>query len=137
MRFWSTPPHQSIAETEKFVRNTIKTTEEGRGDDFVVLYQNRVVGKAGLWDNQEIGFIFSPSVWGMGIASEAVQAILKRAAERGIPKVLADVDPRNERSIRLLTKNGFVETGRKERTMQVGDEWVDSVYFEANLNTKE
>lgn len=42
---------------------------------------------------------------------------------------MADVDPRNESSIRLLKGFGFVETGRAERTFETGLGWCDSVYF--------
>ena len=45
-------------------------------------------------------------------------------------RIDADVDPRNaslaEASRRVL---GFRETGRKERTWLVGNEWCDSVYL--------
>ncbi len=130
MQFWSTPPHQGIGETERFVRNTIAATESGRGDDFIVLLDGEVIGKAGLWNNVEIGFIFAPRVWGMGIASEAVQAVMARANQRGVARVTADVDPRNARCISLLANHGFVLTGTEKNTLQVGGAWVDSAYYE-------
>lgn len=132
MRFWSTAP-KSLTQTEEFVRETIHAQKAGTGDDFVVLFGGVVVGKAGLWRGNEIGFIFSRSVWGTGIASEAVHAIMSRASARGITSIVADVDPRNERCLRLLEKLGFVQTGAAKRTMLVGDVWVDSVYLEAKI----
>jgi len=36
----------------------------------------------------------------------------------------------NDKSLRLLRKLGFVETGSAARTLQIGDEWVDSIYLE-------
>jgi ribosomal-protein-alanine N-acetyltransferase len=132
MRFWSSAP-KSLAETEEFVRETIRARQAGTGDDFVVLFKGVVVGKAGLWRANEIGFVFSPSVWGTGIASEAVRAIVGRASARGVTSIIADVDPRNERCLRLLEKLGFVQTGAAKRTVLVGDEWADSVYLEARV----
>ncbi len=132
MRFWSSPP-KSLAQTEEFVRDTIRAYQAGTGDDFVVLYEGVVIGKAGLWRTNEIGFIFSRSVWGRGIASEAVRAIMSRASTRGVTSVIADVDPRNERCLRLLEKLGFVQTGAAKRTVLVGDVWADSVYLEAKI----
>lgn len=41
----------------------------------------------------------------------------------------ADVDPRNEASIALLKKFGFEVERFEERTFQLGEEWVDSVYL--------
>ena len=71
--------------------------------------------------------------WGRGLASEAVRAIIDRAFARGLASIKADVDPRNKKSLRLLRKLGFVEIGAAERTLRVGEEWVDSIYFELRL----
>ena len=133
MRFWSTLPHQKMSETEEFVRKTIEANEKGTSDDFVVVYNGEVIGKAGLWNGTEIGFLFARIVWGKGLASEAVQAVITRAAKKGHTKVLADVDPRNERCIQLLKKNGFVETGKAKNSLCVAGTWVDSIYFEVDL----
>lgn len=132
MRFWSSAP-KSLAQTEEFVRETVRAYQAGTGDDFVVLFEGLVIGKAGLWRANEIGFIFSRSVWGTGIASEAVRAIMSRASTRGVTAIIADVDPRNERCLRLLEKLGFVQTGAAKRTVLVGDVWADSVYLEAKV----
>jgi hypothetical protein len=45
--------------------------------------------EAGLWRANEIGFIFSRSVWGRSIASEAVRAIMSRASTRGVTSIIA------------------------------------------------
>jgi RimJ/RimL family protein N-acetyltransferase len=133
MRYWSTPPHADFAETLAYVRAAIAATEAGRGDDQVVLFDGRVIGKCGLWDNEEVGFIFSPEVWGMGLAGEALGLVIERARHRGVDHIRAEADPRNEACLRLLTRAGFSETGRAKATMRVGDEWVDSVYLELTL----
>jgi RimJ/RimL family protein N-acetyltransferase len=41
--------------------------------------------------------------------------------------VVADVDPRNAASLRLLARLGFRQTGTREHSWLVGDEWCDSV----------
>jgi RimJ/RimL family protein N-acetyltransferase len=133
MRYWSTPPHTAFAQTLAYVRATIDATEAGRGDDQVVIFDGRVIGKAGLWDNREIGFILSPAFWGLGLAQEALGAVIGRARRRGAANLRAEADPRNEPCLRLLRRMGFIETSRAEATMKVGDEWVDSVYLELSL----
>ena len=135
MRYWSTPAHATLAATEAFVRATIAATEAGAGDDQVVLFEGRIVGKAGLRDRQEIGIILSREVWGLGLASESVAAVIERARDRGVDRILADVDPRNAASLRLLARMGFRETGRANATMKVGDQWVNSVYLELCLTS--
>lgn len=49
--------------------------------------------------------------------------------KRGVEGVVADVDPRNEGSIGILRRFGFVETGREERTFETHLGWCDSVYL--------
>jgi RimJ/RimL family protein N-acetyltransferase len=129
MRYWATPPHRTPGETHDWIAAMI-AADPAESDDFIVEHEGRVVGKAGLWRVPEIGFILSPAVWGRGLASEALEAILPRAFARfPIEAVNADVDPRNAASLRVLAKAGFVETGRARRTLQVGGEWCDSVYL--------
>jgi len=104
--------------------------ESGVGEDFVVEFEGRVVGKAGLYRFPETGFIFSPAVWGRGVAMEALRPIIDRAFEvHHLPAIVADVDPRNERSLRLLGRLGSTETGKAQRTWLIGDQWCDSIYL--------
>jgi ribosomal-protein-alanine N-acetyltransferase len=133
MRYWSTLPHRELPETRAWIDSTIATVAAGKADDFVALNEGRIIGKAGLWYGNELGMIFAPACWGRGLAGEAVRAILARAFARGLTSIKADVDPRNERSRRLLHKLGFVETGSAERTIKIGEEWVDSIYLELKL----
>lgn len=130
MRYWSTPPHRNFAETVRWIAATIDAVGSGRADDFVVVHDGKMIGKAGLWAANELGMIFARSVWGQGFAREAVAAVIERAIARGLNAIKADVDPRNVLSLHLLRKLGFVETGSAERTLLIGDEWVDSLYLE-------
>jgi [ribosomal protein S5]-alanine N-acetyltransferase len=130
MRFWSTLPHAELAQSEAWVAAAIRAIENGACDDFFVERDGQLIGKAGLWNGDEIGFLFSPSVWGQGYAREALEAVIQRAfTTGGRRQIRADVDPRNERSLRLLNGLGFRETGRAERTFRIGGEWSDSVYL--------
>jgi [ribosomal protein S5]-alanine N-acetyltransferase len=129
MSYWSTPPHGDISQTRKWLDSMIEI-EKGEGEDFVVELDGRVIGKAGLFRFPEIGFILHPDAWGRGFAREALEPVLGRAfAEHGLPAVEADVDPRNDRSLRLLGGLGFSEVRRAERTWLVGDQWCDSIYL--------
>ena len=130
MRYWSTLPHTTVAESEAWVTKAIDAINAGECDDFFVEHDGLLIGKAGLWSRSEIGFLFSPAVWGKGFAREALQAVIDRAfRERGHEEIRAEADPRNERCLRLLSRLGFRETGRAERTYHIGGEWSDSVYL--------
>jgi RimJ/RimL family protein N-acetyltransferase len=129
MRFWSTQPHATIDETLTWLADMIASGPP-QSDDFVVEHEGRVIGKAGCWRVPEIGFILHPSAWGQGLASEAVRAVAAHVfAAYDIPAITADVDPRNAASLALLTRLGFVETGRARGTFEVAGVLVDSVYL--------
>lgn len=135
MRYWSSPPHTTLDETRQFLDNMISAPAT-ESDEFLIEYRGEVIGKAGCWRVPEIGFIISSSYWGMGLAYEALSAILSRIHERfSVLTITADVDPRNERCINLLRRLGFEETGRAERTWMVGTEWCDSVYLAHQMTT--
>ncbi len=127
MRYWSVPEHEHIDQTVAFLEGMIRSDD---ADDFVIEYQGRAVGKAGAWNLPEIGYILHPDLWGRGLATEAVKAVIAHLfAQHPIPEVTAELDPRNHVSLKLLNKVGFIETGRAERTMQWRDEWCDSIYM--------
>jgi RimJ/RimL family protein N-acetyltransferase len=99
--------------------------------DFVICLKeadNKPIGKNGVWSGDEIGFILHRSQWGKGLAKEAVTKILPYLFDvRKMENITSDVDPRNQASIGLLKKFGFEEVGYREKTFQIGEEWVDSV----------
>lgn len=96
-----------------------------------------VIGKAGIWNGKEVGFIFNKAYWKKGYAFEALSAIMKqywstREPENvGDSQVKADVDPRNKACLNLLNKLGFQVVGYGEKTYETHLGWCDSVYLEA------
>ncbi len=129
MRYWSTPPHETLAETEAWVAAMVAASPE-TSDDFIVEHQGRAIGKCGAWHLPELGFLLHPHHWGKGFGREALSAVIDHLfAAHQIDRLTADVDPRNAASIALLTRLGFVETHRAERTFFLSGEWCDSVYF--------
>jgi len=132
MRYWSTPPHQSFDETERWIASMVEDDPSDR-DDFIVTLDGELIGKLGAWRLPEFGFMIDPAHWGKGYASEALAAFIDRRRNLGSTELTADVDPRNLSSIRLLERHGFVETGRAAGAWQVGDELCDSVYFRLQL----
>lgn len=126
MRYWSTPPHADLAGTRAWLDDMIASD----GEDFVVERDGQVIGKAGCYALPSVGYILHPDWWGQGLATEALSAALAHVfATRPVGRLVADVDPRNGASLRLLEKLGFRETHRAARTWLVGEEWCDSVYL--------
>ncbi|KAF8159230.1 acyl-CoA N-acyltransferase [Crassisporium funariophilum] len=150
MNFWSTAAHTSTEQTEKFIDSMLGSKYNGVLDFAVCLLPTAptgpcetstsilvpapiVIGKAGVYNGEEIGFIFNKAYWGKGYATEALKAIMKEFwnLNTSYAPLLADVDPRNEGSLRVLKKLGFEEVGRGEKTFETHLGWCDSVYLAA------
>ena len=132
MRYWSTLPHENLAQTEAWLHSMVDA-DRATSDDFIVTRDGPVIGKVGAWRLPEFGFLLDPSEWGKGYASEAIIGFLAHRRKLGSTELTADVDPRNAASLRLLERHGFTETHRGARTFQVGDEYCDSVYLRLAL----
>ncbi len=133
MQYWSRLPHTDVTETEAWIEKTIEAVKAGEGDDFVVMHKGALVGRVGIWQNNELGLIFARSVWGSGIAREAIEALIERSRLRGMTSIMADIDPRNLRVARFLAKLGFRKTGEAKSTYKIGDIWTDSEYLTLDL----
>jgi ribosomal-protein-alanine N-acetyltransferase len=63
----------------------------------------------------ELSYGFRRDRWGLGYATEAARACVRHGFdELGLEKIVADVDPENLRSARVLEKCGFTRVGELE-----------------------
>ena len=128
MRYWSTLPHENMAQTEAWIADMMNPGER-ESDDFIVECNGRVIGKVGGWKLPELGYLLDPAVWGRGYAFEALVAFIEHRRRAGSTELTADTDPRNLASRRLLEKAGFEETGQAANTWLIGGVWYDSIYY--------
>ena len=76
----------------------------------------------------EIGFALRQTHWGKGLGSEAIAAIIEFAFETmNLHRIEADVDPRNDRSLRLLERFGFQREGFLRERYFLNGERQDAV----------
>jgi [ribosomal protein S5]-alanine N-acetyltransferase len=78
----------------------------------------RIVGSCSYKDEPqngrvEIGYGIAPSSRGVGAATAAVNALLELAFCRGAHEVLAEVEPENVSSSRVVQKAGFYKIGER------------------------
>ena len=133
MRYWSRPEHETLEETRRWMRDLVEPGPDSL--DYLIEREGTVIGKAGAWRLPEIGYLLHPDHWGQGLAQETMQAVIAHLAQTrpDLTHLIAEVDPRNLASLRLLARLGFVESSRASRTMQWRDEWCDSVYLRRDL----
>ncbi|KAK2764016.1 hypothetical protein FQN54_009635 [Arachnomyces sp. PD_36] len=83
-----------------------------------------------------LGYIFHPSSWGKGFATEAIMTFMRGFwdLQPSVQVIRAEVDPRNVPSTRVLQKCGFVEIetirgGRSLPMIDLGGEPRDLMVF--------
>ena len=81
-----------------------------------------------LHERAEIGFAIRQDRWGQGLGSEAVAAVVAFGFESlHLHRIEADVDPRNERSLRLLERLGFRREGHLRERYYINGERQDAL----------
>ena len=129
MRYWSHGPHADLARTREWLDSMIDAPAEA-SEDFIITLDGEVIGKIGAWRLPEIGFIIRSDHWGRGLAAEAMRAFLNQVFEvRGVDHLVADTDPRNTGSLRLLEDHGFEKTGYGKGAWTTHIGVCDSVYL--------
>lgn len=137
MQIRSTAPHTDLSQTEAFLQTMVNCKWNGVRD-FVIEYSPspsapKAIGKLGLWNGHEIGFMLNRKFWGKGLMKEAMNTFFRdlwssRDAQ-DVQDIVADADPRNYACISLLKKFGFAETGYREKTWETHLGWCDSLDF--------
>jgi len=131
MEFWSSPPLADMPAA------TALMDEIHRFFAARELFQwgicprqtNQVIGTCTLLNidlthrRAELGIALARSAWGCGYATEALELLIGFAFQTlGLHRLEADIDPENERSLRLFESQGFVREGHlRERWHHLGE----------------
>ena len=71
----------------------------------------RLIGNVYLGQREhqtlELGFVFNRAYWGKGYAKEACAALINQAFQNGVHRIIAECDPENTSSWRLLETLGL------------------------------
>ena len=138
MRFWSTPP---LADRDGVV--ALVNEIHDSFDRQVMLKwgvarraDNMLIGTTTLYNldftnrRAELGYALGRKHWGQGYMHEALQALLSYAFETlDLRRLEADVDPRNEASIKSLERLGFQREGFLRERWEVGGEIQDALFY--------
>lgn len=136
-RYWSSPAWTERAQADTWLAGaldfsnptTLQWVTADRETDELI----GTVTLFGLRADQkraEIGYSLRSDHWGRGLAREAVTCVLVFGFdELGLRRFEADVDPRNDASIGLLTRLGFLREGMLRERWVVGGEVCDTAFF--------
>lgn len=136
MKYWSSLPMTSEGDAHALLDGIAAGLEEGRLFEWGVALQesDEVIGTVtlasldGANKRAEIGFMLDRAMWRRGYMSEALRTLLDYAfGALGLERIEADVDPRNESSLRLLERLGFQREGYLRERWRVGGGVQDTV----------
>ena len=136
VRYWSRPPLTDLAEAVVMIEQRAEEPSLLQWGIVRAEQEDRLLGTCTLAEidlahrRASIGYALGRAAWGQGIAREAVRALITYGFEAiELHRIGADVDPRNDRSIRLLEELGFSREGLQRECYLVADEWQDTAMF--------
>ncbi|MGM5481677.1 MAG: GNAT family N-acetyltransferase [Nanobdellota archaeon] len=127
------PPNQSTNKFVGFIQNIQRRMVEETDFVFAILYDHELIGSCGLYGlNNEfsgLGFWIGKEFRSKGFATEAVDAIVELAKEKGIKTIRTNVYEWNVCSMRVLEKSGFRKIGEGKHIRKWdNNEFVDFHY---------
>ena len=129
---WTVSIRHPLSEAEVKVWLASRSAKGERAFAILLKGTGQLIGVVGITvladgDKAEIGYWVGRPYWGNGYATEAVRRVLLHGfGALGLAEVEATVFPGNDRSIQVLTKIGFAETGsgRRDAPSRGGDREV-------------
>ncbi|MBQ4121286.1 MAG: GNAT family N-acetyltransferase [Clostridia bacterium] len=127
-------PHESLSYTKRYLDEVMRQYKAHNFFDFAIVCKEdgRMIGTCGFTrldpvnHSAEIGYVLSPAYWGRGIASEAVEIILRFAfCNLGVHRVEARYMPGNAASRRVMEKKGMVFEGVERDAIYVKGAYQD------------
>lgn len=147
-RYVSWATHASIRETNEYLRFARKAWSSGLDYSFSIRLKSsrQLLGSYGVINEDgrvQFGYIFSPSYWNQGFATEVCLAITNLlTTKNSVHRIGTFVDCDNVASIRVLEKCGYRQEAKLHRWMRfpnqenkVKDCWVYELPLKITANT--
>ena len=117
-KYMSWPTHQRINDTRNYLKDAVQGWNFGIDYSYGIRLKetNQFIGSFGVLNDQgkiQFGYIFSPTQWGSGYATEVCQIMLPiLKMQSGIFRIGTFVDVDNVASANVLRKSGLIEEAR-------------------------
>ncbi len=133
------PSYYSADGVAAAIASAIDDAANDRGYQFLVRADSgELVGRANLagvrrphYHSASLGYRIAEQAAGKGYASQAVRRIVEIAfGALGLHRIEADVRDGNVASLRVLSRNGFIQYGHSRRSFELAGVWHDRLHFE-------
>ena len=138
VRYWSQPAMSGLDEAKALLQTVNQCFEQRSLFQWGIerLDTDGVIGTCTLAAldpgnrRADLGFALHRRHWGNGFVSDALRTVLRFAFETlNMHRIEADVDPRNDRSIRVLERQGFQREGFLRERWIVNGQIADTLFF--------
>ena len=133
MRFWNRPAIARLAVVEELVREQQAAMAQGICRYWTLVRDGSAIGSVDLsliqQGSAELGFLLRSDHWGMGLASEAVGAVIAHGfGPMGLTHIAAATQMGNRAAARVLEKNGFIHMQTRNAALANGES-RDSAFY--------
>jgi [ribosomal protein S5]-alanine N-acetyltransferase len=97
---------------------------------------NKLIGTFAFWRllkqhcRAEIGYSLTPKYWGNGLMTEAFKTLIEYGFKSmNLHSIEANVNPKNENSIKLLERIGFKKEAYFRENFKYQDKFIDSAIY--------
>jgi [ribosomal protein S5]-alanine N-acetyltransferase len=115
---WTT--HKRIEDTKDYLRFSINAWNNNLEYSYSIRLKGsrRLLGSFGIINDDgklQFGYIFSPTQWNKGFATETCHAVLPMLRQNEVHRIYTVVDCENAASIRVLEKCGLLKEATLEK----------------------
>ena len=137
-RFMSFPTHRSISDARAFLEHCQTEWTRWPAGAYLICARTdgALLGSTGFTFETELcattGYILATDAWGLGLASEALRAVVALAPSLGLRRLQANCHPEHRPSQRVLEKCGFALEGTMGRRVifpNLADEPLDTLTY--------
>ena len=130
--------HKTVQESKTMIQMMIQSYKDKGGINWIIRKKAsfEVAGYIGFWNlirenvRAEIGYVLKPEYWGKGYMSEALLKVLEYGFnEFKLHSILANVNPQNKRSIKILEKFGFKKEAHFREDFLYNGKYLDSEIY--------
>lgn len=139
MRYIPRPRAKTIAEALATVEMLTSGINEGKSINWAISNiknPSEIFGMIGFVNfytelsKAEIGYMLHPDYWGKGFVPEAILEVEKFGFQQiNLQTIEAKIDPRNDNSRKILTRNNYQFDRLVQKEMVFQDEELDSEYY--------
>lgn len=138
LRCWGSPPFAERADAVNYLADINANFEKKTLFQWGISLKpdDKIIGTTTLFHldeknrRAEIGYALNREFWGKGYVTEALNSVFRFAFdELNLHRIEADVDPRNNASIKILEKFGFQKEGYLRERWFSGDEIQDAFFY--------